>query len=140
MAKKIVKSTTSREDLKNAPAAYFKSLTLENVKCFKGEQTIDLSDGNGKPAHWTVILGNNNTGKTTILKALSLLEPSKVELKDKPVLIALDYTFQLSYPNRRFLERDEEEPLNHKRVGVLADIYFKVGVGSIMDFRAIKLK
>ncbi len=70
MAKKIVKSTVSRDELKNAPAAYFKSLTLENVKCFKGKQTIDLSDGHGKPANWTVILGNNNTGKTTILKAL----------------------------------------------------------------------
>lgn len=70
MAKKIVKSMASREEIKNAPAAYFKSFTLENVKCFKGKHTIDLSDGNGKPANWTVILGNNNTGKTTILKAL----------------------------------------------------------------------
>jgi len=55
--------------------AYFKSLTIENVKCFKGEHTIDLSDGKGKPAQWTVILGNNNTGKTTILKCLAGLEP-----------------------------------------------------------------
>lgn len=39
------------------PAAYFGSLTIENVKCFKGEQAIDLSDGNGNPAMWTVILG-----------------------------------------------------------------------------------
>jgi predicted ATP-binding protein involved in virulence len=70
MAKKVVKSSVSRDEIKNAPAAYFKNLTLENVKCFKGEHTIDLSDGNGKPANWTVILGNNNTGKTTILTAL----------------------------------------------------------------------
>ena len=32
------------------PPAYFGSLTITDVKCFKGEQTIDLSDGNGKPA------------------------------------------------------------------------------------------
>ncbi len=57
-----------------APAAYFKSLTIENVKCFRGKHEIDLSDGNGKPAQWTVILGNNNTGKTTILKCLAMLE------------------------------------------------------------------
>ena len=56
------------------PAAYFGSLTIENVKCFKGEHTIDLSDGNSKPAMWTVILGNNNMGKTTILRCLADLE------------------------------------------------------------------
>lgn len=52
------------------PPVYIASLTVDNVKCFKGKQTIDLSDGNGKPALWTVILGNNNTGKTTLLKHL----------------------------------------------------------------------
>jgi predicted ATP-binding protein involved in virulence len=60
------------------PPAYFGSLTIENVKCFKGEQTIDLSDGHGKPALWTVILGNNNTGKTTLLRCLAYLEPKFV--------------------------------------------------------------
>ena len=59
------------------PPAYFGSLTIENIKCFKGEQTIDLSDGNDKPAMWTVILGNNNTGKTTLLRCLADLEPIK---------------------------------------------------------------
>ncbi|NOQ64172.1 MAG: AAA family ATPase [Methyloprofundus sp.] len=57
-------------------AVYFSSLTVENVKCFKSEQTIALSDGNGKPAMWTVILGDNNTGKTTLLRCLADLEPS----------------------------------------------------------------
>jgi hypothetical protein len=56
-------------------AVYFKSLTIRDVKCFRGEHTIDLSDGKGRPAQWTVILGNNNTGKTTILKCLAQLEP-----------------------------------------------------------------
>lgn len=59
------------------PPAYFGSLTIENVKCFKGKHEIDLSDGNGKPAMWTVILGNNNTGKTTLLRCLADLEPMK---------------------------------------------------------------
>ncbi len=61
------------------PAVYFQSLTIENVRCFKGEHTIDLSDGNGNPAMWTVILGNNNTGKTTLLRCLADLEPVFVE-------------------------------------------------------------
>ena len=42
---------------------YFKTLHLKNVRCFKGEHTIDFSDGKDNPAQWTVILGNNNTGK-----------------------------------------------------------------------------
>ena len=124
MAKKIVKSTTSREALKNAPAAYFKSLTLENVKCFKGEQTIDLSDRNGKPAHWTVILGNNNTGKTTILKALSLLEPAKTKFTTKLVLVPSDYTFDFTHPNSRLFNDDDNFSKN-QQIGVYAEIYLK---------------
>ena len=50
--------------------ASFLSLTLENVRCFGPKQTLDLSDGKGKPAPWTIILGLNGTGKTTLLQAL----------------------------------------------------------------------
>ncbi len=55
----------------NSNAVYFLSLSLENVRCFGDKQTLDLSDGNGKPARWTVILGDNGTGKTTLLQLLS---------------------------------------------------------------------
>lgn len=64
------------------PPAYFGSLTIDNVKCFKGKHEIDLSDGNGKPAMWTVILGNNNTGKTTLLRCLADLEPIKQDIQN----------------------------------------------------------
>jgi predicted ATP-binding protein involved in virulence len=67
--------------LQTPPPAYFGSLTIENVKCFKGKHTIDLSDKNGNPALWTVILGNNNTGKTTLLRCLAILEPEIIEEK-----------------------------------------------------------
>src|SRR5437660_5282880 len=52
-------------------AAYFLSLSLENVRCFGPKQRLDLSDGNGKPAPWTIILGLNGTGKTTLLQLLA---------------------------------------------------------------------
>ena len=55
---------------KPCEGVYFLSLTLENVRCFGESQTLDLSDGNGKPAQWTVILGDNGTGKTTLLQTL----------------------------------------------------------------------
>jgi len=63
---------------KPAPPAYFLSLSVENVKCFGPKQTIDLSDGKGRPAQWTVILGDNNTGKTTLLQCLAALEPTPI--------------------------------------------------------------
>lgn len=64
------------------PAVYFASLTLENLKCFQGKHDINLSTSEGKPAMWTVILGNNNTGKTTILRALASLEAKKKDKKE----------------------------------------------------------
>src|SRR5262249_24506209 len=75
------KNTTGKRSPKGAvsgerngaerPAAYFLSLTVENVRCFGPKQTLDLSDGNAKPAAWTIILGLNGTGKTTVLQALA---------------------------------------------------------------------
>lgn len=55
-------------------SVFLKSLIIENIRCFKERQTIDFSENEEKPAMWTVILGNNNTGKTTILKVLAGLE------------------------------------------------------------------
>jgi hypothetical protein len=55
--------------------SYFLSLELENVRCFSERQRLDLSDGNGRPARWTILLGENGTGKTTILQLLAAVEP-----------------------------------------------------------------
>ena len=54
--------------------SYFLSLELENVRCFSKRQTLDLSDGKGRPARWTILLGENGTGKTTILQLLTAFE------------------------------------------------------------------
>jgi predicted ATPase len=50
---------------------FFLSLTVENVRCFGPAQTLDLSDGRGRHAPWTVILGENGFGKTTLLTCLA---------------------------------------------------------------------
>jgi len=54
---------------------YFLSVTVENVRCFRAPVTLYLSNGNGRPAQWTVILGDNGTGKTTLLQAIATVRP-----------------------------------------------------------------
>jgi energy-coupling factor transporter ATP-binding protein EcfA2 len=70
-----IRPIEQRASLKDYPPAYFLSLELENVLCFKTPQKLDLSDENGFPAQWTVILGDNGVGKTTLLRCLAEMEP-----------------------------------------------------------------
>lgn len=60
---------------KDHEKTYFLSLTLENIRCFGPAQTLDLRDPEGGPARWTVLLGDNGTGKTTILQSLAYAIP-----------------------------------------------------------------
>jgi energy-coupling factor transporter ATP-binding protein EcfA2 len=55
--------------------AYFTSLTLKDVRCFGGEHTVDLRAPDGRPAKWTIILGENGVGKTTLLQCLDRMSP-----------------------------------------------------------------
>jgi predicted ATP-binding protein involved in virulence len=55
--------------------AYFLSLTVENLRCFGPEQTLDLSNGRGRPSQWTIVLGDNGVGKTTLLQSLAAVVP-----------------------------------------------------------------
>ena len=60
------------------PPAYLLDLAVRNVRCFgPEEQTLRLSDSQGRPAPWTVILGDNGVGKTTLLQCLVALEPRR---------------------------------------------------------------
>jgi predicted ATP-binding protein involved in virulence len=53
---------------------YLQALSIENVKCFRDWYGINFTRRDGKYAQWTVIIGNNNTGKTTLLKVIAGLE------------------------------------------------------------------
>ena len=54
---------------------YFKRLSLTNVRSFGEKQTLDMTDPDGRPAQWTLILGDNGVGKTTLLQCLALMRP-----------------------------------------------------------------
>ena len=56
-------------------ASFLIRLDLQNVKSFLGEQSLDLSGKDGGPARWTLILGDNGVGKTTLLECLAHLAP-----------------------------------------------------------------
>ena len=72
----MVKRTRSKAaKAEPSPPTYFLSLTLENYRSFGPKQTLDLSDGFGRPAPWTVILGDNGTGKTSLLRKLVDMVP-----------------------------------------------------------------
>lgn len=69
------------------PAMYFSSLEIENIKCFTGKQLLDLKDSNGNISPWTLILGNNGIGKTTLLKCLAWMTPVQAPKKEAEKLM-----------------------------------------------------
>ncbi|PYD74847.1 AAA family ATPase [Novacetimonas pomaceti] len=54
---------------------YLKRLSLTNVRSFGDEQTLDLTTTDGRAARWTLILGDNGVGKTTLLQCLASMCP-----------------------------------------------------------------
>ncbi len=56
-------------------SVYFTSLEVRNVRCFGRKQLLDLTTDAGRPARWTLILGENGVGKTTLLECLTWMRP-----------------------------------------------------------------
>jgi predicted ATPase len=50
---------------------YIKQITLKNIKSFK-DVTFDFTRPDGSFAGWTVFVGGNGSGKTTVLRAIAL--------------------------------------------------------------------
>ena len=59
--------------LKLTKFPYVASLEIEQVKCFKEKQILKFTDENNRPYRWTVLLGDNGTGKTTILRSILMM-------------------------------------------------------------------
>ena len=54
---------------------YLRYLDLENVRCFGKRQRLRLTDEDGRPARWILLLGDNGVGKTTLLQCLAWMRP-----------------------------------------------------------------
>lgn len=58
-------------------ATYLTKLVVQNAKSFKGRQELVLCDAHGHPSRWTLILGENGVGKTTLLQCIAATAPHK---------------------------------------------------------------
>ena len=54
---------------------YFLSLEIENARCVANKQVLHLADSKGQPARWTLLVGDNGVGKTTLLQCLAWMRP-----------------------------------------------------------------
>jgi predicted ATP-binding protein involved in virulence len=68
---------------------YLRSLTLKNVKRFR-DLTLSFERPDGSPRLWTVVIGENGTGKTTLLQAIAM------------AAVGRDHTIQLVANASRF--------------------------------------
>ncbi len=72
-----------------------KSLTIENYKCFEKAE-CSFENGDESVYQWNVFLGNNNSGKTNLLKIIAGLRASEYTLpraEDKPEIKRLAPAF-----------------------------------------------
>lgn len=65
------------------PGAYFRSLHIDKVCCFGKDSLLNLTDDQGKWKQWTVILGDNGTGKTTLLQLLAAFQMTKDQVNNE---------------------------------------------------------
>lgn len=62
-------------------------LTIRDLRCF-GRARISFRSDDGSPRMWTVIIGENNTGKSTLLQALALATTSQTSASSLAVSIS----------------------------------------------------
>jgi hypothetical protein len=94
------RSTAATKRMERTPS-YILSLSVANLRCFGPRQELDLSDGEGRPKQWTLILGNNGTGKTTLLQAIAAF--AALELQDQRLYLPRMMSQLTSFPRSKEL-------------------------------------
>ena len=88
----LTRSYRRETSAKNAsPLMKIESFLIQNYKCIK-DLAVDCRGADGEIKQWTVLLGENNTGKTNVLRALALLRPEKTSFRTD-----LDPVFKEAY-------------------------------------------
>lgn len=60
---------------------YIRTLTVKNLKRLQ-DVTLKFTNKDSSPRMWTVLIGENGTGKTTILQAIALAAAGKLRVND----------------------------------------------------------
>ncbi|MCP4370390.1 MAG: AAA family ATPase, partial [Deltaproteobacteria bacterium] len=60
---------------------YLKQIRFENIACF-GDLNLDFTQTSGKPCPWVVLIGENGTGKSTVLQMIALTLLGRDMVKD----------------------------------------------------------
>jgi predicted ATPase len=81
-------------------SVYFTSLEIENVRCFGDRQELDLTVNGHRPAQWTMMLGDNGVGKTTLLQCLTWMRLEPIFGPGEPAIHSI-----LFDQDNEFLER-----------------------------------
>ena len=114
----------------NPHPVYFSALDLENVRCFGGRQTLNLVGDDGRPAQWSLIIGENGAGKTTLLECLAWMRPEPAW--DEPS----GHTTDSEYPIKAALHSEENDVLEalagngYREAKIEARLSYGVSLGS----------
>ncbi|MDZ7896408.1 MAG: AAA family ATPase [Arcicella sp.] len=93
--------------LKSSDAPYITSIEIENVKCFKEKQLIDFSDESGRIYQWNILLGDNGTGKTTLLRSLYMTNTNHFRWDKKRYISLLNFESISSILITYYVESEE---------------------------------
>lgn len=55
---------------------YIQQLVVENIKTFEARTMLQLSRPEGEISQWTLLLGDNGIGKSTLLQLIAWMKPS----------------------------------------------------------------